>query len=378
MQIGERPEVFRGKLETFLPSRSLSLSASRLMGRGGNLQARLSRGSGNVSGLRPISPFLEPIRLVGRVPGVRRLFPSNMALLKRLFDEAVACRLPEDVSSLIGMPGACLRSFEQPMVKQRVFHAVDGHPAALNCLLRKYYGPAARREFVPDAQVERIVAELALADVVLAPSDVVGRQMVSEGVAAGRIRVVPYGVNFGLFTPGRSATVNKRPQLLYVGQISYRKGIPFLLDAVRGQNVSLLMVGPLVAPELIENLPANVEYRGAVGHGELPNHFAASDALVAPSIEDAFALVVAEALGAGVPVVTTSSTGAASLLTVPHDGQVVVPADAAALRTAILRLTPLHPDDREDRANRHRAQGSGLGSWSDYASAVAHAIGEEA
>jgi glycosyltransferase involved in cell wall biosynthesis len=378
IQLGRRPEAFRGELETFLPSRSLSLAATRLAGRSGKLGGRLSRGSENVAGLRPISPLLEPIRLVGRVPGVRRLFPANMALLKRLFDEAVARRLREDVSSLIGMPGGCLRSFEQSSVKQRVFHAVDGHPAALNGLLEMHYGRAAQREYVPAVQVERIVRELALADIVLAPSDVVKAQMVAEGVSADRVRVVPYGVNFGLFAPGRSVRANDRPHLLYVGQISYRKGIPFLLEAVRGQNVSLLMIGPVVAPELLENLPTNVEYRGAVGHDELPRYFAKSDALVVPSIEDAFALVIAEALGAGVPVVTTSATGASSLLVNVEDGAIVLPGDVNALRTALSGLTPLGPGDREERARRHRGQGSGLTSWSGYASAVALAIGEAA
>lgn len=376
MQLARRPEVFQGPLATFLPSRSLSLLASRLTGSPNGLQARLSRGSGDVAGLQPISPLLEPIRLAGRMPGVRRLFPRNMAVLKRLFDKAVARRLTNDVSTLIAMPGGCLESFEQAAVKQRVFHAVDGHPSALNELLSTNYGRAARREFVPRRQVERIASELELADIVLAPSEVVRDQMLAGGVSAESLRVVPYGVNFGLFRPGGATSVNKKPQLLYVGQISYRKGIPFLLAAVRNQSVSLLMVGPVVAPELLEDLPSNVEYRGAVGHDELPRYFASSDALVVPSVEDAFALVIAEALGAGVPVVATSATGASSLIRVAEDGQVVAPADVNALRAALLSVTPLTPDERENRARRHRSSQSGLSSWSDYAAAVAKAVGE--
>lgn len=301
-----------------------------------------------------------------------------MSLVKKLFDRSVAQQLTDQVDSFIGMPGASLQSFKRPAIGQRVFHAVDGHPAVLNELLQLHYGRAARREVVATVQVERIESELELADIVLAPSEAVQRQMLSRGVPADRIFIEPYGVDFRLFSPERSTDVNVSPQLLYVGQISYRKGIPFLLDAVRGQRLSLKMVGPVVAPELLENLPANVTYEGAVGHENLPKHFAEADAFVLPSIEDAFALVVAEALGVGLPVVTTTSVGASTLITSASDGQVVAPGDVSALRNALAQVMPLTQGDRIERAERHRAPHSGVRSWEQYAAGVARAIGAAA
>jgi glycosyltransferase involved in cell wall biosynthesis len=297
-----------------------------------------------------------------------------MYFVKRLFDEAVARRIDAHASAVVGMPGACLTTFRRPIDGVRVFHAVDAHPAELNALLHGYYGVSARREMVQGAQIERIDSELELADIVLVPSNLVRRQMTRQGVPDDRVRIAPYGVNFGLFSPQAAQQVNAVPHILYVGQVSYRKGIPFLLEAARNQPFTVELIGPVVAPELLEDLPPNVRYTAAVGHGELPAAFKRSDALVLPSVEDAFALVVAEALGSGLPVVTTSSVGSSVLIQGPQDGVVVPAGDVAALRGSLVEVRPLSPEDRVERAERHRSPQGGVSSWDEYARTVAAVI----
>jgi glycosyltransferase involved in cell wall biosynthesis len=56
-----------------------------------------------------------------------------------------------------------------------------------------------------------------------------------------------------------------------------------------------------------------------------------------PSVEDGFALVVAEALACGLPVITTPNTGASDLIHPGENGEVVPIRDPQALAQAALR-----------------------------------------
>jgi len=375
VQLARHAEQFHGEVKTFLPSRVLSVSAGRVIDRSRGLETRLTRGSADLPGAEYICPSLEALRLAGRVPGLRRALPSNMDYVKKAFDRAVARKTRDGVAALVAMPGAALQSFRQANVGTRVFHAVDAHPGALNTVLTAHYGSRADREKVLAAQVERISHELELADIVMSPSVLVRDQMIDSGLSRDAIEVIPYGVNFGTFAPTSSRSVNSVPHLLYVGQISYRKGIPFLLDAVRNQPMTVELVGPVVARELLVNLPDNVRYRSAVGHDELPALFGRADALVLPSVLDAYALVVTESLGSGLPVITTHSVGSSVLIHDERDGAVVAAGEVAELRAALRDVSPQTPDERSSRASRHRSARTGVQDWDAYARAVASAIG---
>lgn len=64
--------------------------------------------------------------------------------------------------------------------------------------------------------------------------------------------------------------------------------------------------------------------------------FQTSDIFVFPSIEDGFAIVVAEALACGLPVITTRNTGASDLVQAGKNGDVVPIRDPEAIANAVL------------------------------------------
>ena len=73
--------------------------------------------------------------------------------------------------------------------------------------------------------------------------------------------------------------------------------------------------------------------------GDMPAALAAADILVLPSFYDPASKVVAEALHAGVPVITTRTNGACDLLEGSPAGRILDhPDDAAALAAAMLDL----------------------------------------
>ena len=75
-------------------------------------------------------------------------------------------------------------------------------------------------------------------------------------------------------------------------------------------------------------------YLDFAGHVRL---YQTSDLMLFPSVEDGFALVVAEALACGLPVITTPNTGASDLIRPGENGEIVPIRDPQALAQAALK-----------------------------------------
>ena len=93
---------------------------------------------------------------------------------------------------------------------------------------------------------------------------------------------------------------------------------------------------------------------------------AAADALVFLTWHDAFGWVTLEAMGCGLPVVTTPYAGSAELITDRETGFIVDPADADAITDALRDLL----DDglrRTDRMRRRRSVAAGIDEPSYFA-----------
>lgn len=333
----------------------------------------------------PEDLVVGPVSEILRIGGARFRTPLTAwvgAFLWRVaFDHACAGIPLPDSDVLIGLPGSSLRTFMRHADRFLVVHEVDAHPRAHNEALLAVYGPrTAAAELYPRPLVERIEAELALADVVLTPSRLVTGQMTDHGVPAGKVVTVPFGV--GTWRggaahrgePGR----RRRPRIVCVAQISLRKGIPFLLRAVRGLDVDLVIVGNVFDRRIVAAAPGNVTLLGALPPAELAREYARADAFVLPTIEDAFGLVVTEAVSSGLPVITTSAAGAAEVLTEPTGAgepvhRVVPPGDVAALREALRSVPPLTGERRAEIAASVRRSAPD-GSWPAYAGAVYGAL----
>jgi glycosyltransferase involved in cell wall biosynthesis len=373
----------RGSLVGFTPSRRPARVALRLVraARGGRAPRGLTRAArsplASVPGMRETSPLIEVIRTIGKSSAtVRRRLPTFDAL-KVPFDRAVSRRLPADAAVVIGFPGACESTFRRsPTRALKVLYEVDAHPRAHNEILLDHFAPSqVAAELLSPQTVERIEREIALADRILVPSALVRDQFLHRGVPTQKVLVQPYGVDLGVFRPAAARGAGS-VRLLYVGAIGHRKGIPFLLDAMRAlPDHSLDLYGPVIDAELLDALPSNARWHGVVEHDTLAAAQAEHDVFVFPSVEDAFPLAVTEALAAGLPVITTTGVGALESATAV-DLVRVPPGDPVALVAAVRERGPLADVDRRARSERVR-QANGLVDWSDYAERVIAVIEAE-
>jgi glycosyltransferase involved in cell wall biosynthesis len=321
--------------------------------------------------------------------GARRLLGSrNPALsaqlmywVKARFDAAVARRVQRSRPQvLVGMYAASLESFKAVHRHggMTVLNFVNSHPAEHNRYLMQLAGlRAPHHELIPDWVSRRVEEELELADLVLVPSRFVTEQLIAHGVPAEKLATLPYGVDLSAFLSRKQdAQEKERLECLYVGQISYRKGIPVLLDAARRCRdlpVHFRLIGPIVSADVLVGLPDNVAYEGPSFPGGVADLMRQADIFVLPTVEDACALVVLEAMSTALPVVTTTNNGSGELIEDGQDGLIVPSGDAAALADAIRRLAE-QPELRALLGDAAHAKVQSTHSWESYGESVLDAI----
>jgi glycosyltransferase involved in cell wall biosynthesis len=187
---------------------------------------------------------------------------------------------------------------------------------------------------------------------------------VARGADRHRVHVLPQGADLGLFgphvAPWRPPGLAPEAVLaVYAGAHGAANGLGALLDAaalLRGSRLILLLAGEgackaaLVARAAAEDLP--VRFLDPLPKPRLAALLAGADigllclAPVAAFAEMTAPNKLAEALAAGLPVVTNVPGRAARLLAEGGCGRAVAPGDAAALAAALRQLA----DDPPQRA----------------------------
>lgn len=195
---------------------------------------------------------------------------------------------------------------------------------------------------------ERMLAEYDCTDYIVVPSEYVRRSFLSRGVAARKVFTVPLGADLTLFRPQEKKDDVFR--VIFVGGITLRKGIPYLLNAVAQMKLpkfELVLVGsyePEMRP-ILAKYEAYFENAGRVRQGKLPEFYSQGSLFVLPSVEDGFGMVVVEAMACGLPVLCTDHTGAADIIRDGVDGFVVPARNVEALKEKIIYLYE-HEDER--------------------------------
>ncbi len=210
----------------------------------------------------------------------------------------------------------------------------------------------------------------ALADAITVPSTVAKRSFVAMGIAQEKVHVIPYGVRLDHFTPTEAPPPN-RFEVLFAGQVSLRKGLPYLLQAfarLRHPHKRLTIAGAVQDDirNLLATLPTeNVVFIGSLPQQELAKKMSASHLLVLPSIEEGLALVQGQAMACGCPVLATTATGAEDLFTDGEQGFIVPDRDLDALSE---RMQQIADDPALQRKLSEAAllRVKNLGGWDQY------------
>lgn len=173
----------------------------------------------------------------------------------------------------------------------------------------------------------------------------------SEHLAPHREKctVVPLSVDLDEYGPYEGPAFDlptdpDRPTLLFVGRLSYYKGLKHLVDAMTEVEADLLVAGDGERRAALERrvrergVDGTVSFLGRVSDEKLAYCYDVADLFVLPSVapSEAFAVVQLEAMAHGTPVVNTDlPTGVPWVSLDGETGLTVPPADAGALADAI-------------------------------------------
>lgn len=134
--------------------------------------------------------------------------------------------------------------------------------------------------------------------------------------------------------------------ILYVGQLTARKGLKTLLDAFKKINIddsgiALLIVGEGGQKQKYidycsSNDIDNVYFLGYKAIDELPKYYSIADVFILPSLSEVWGLVINEAMACSLPIITTNYVGASEDLVLNgQNGYIVNSNDSEDLYTKI-------------------------------------------
>jgi glycosyltransferase involved in cell wall biosynthesis len=340
---------------------------------------------GGAGTVRPDVDGFLPVFVLDRYEGfddVRRVPDCTREELERWVDanaEAVRGLLPADLvyvnHVLLGGPVgvASGASFAVKAHGSELEYAMRGRPdlGAWGAEALK----AARATFVGSAHIRDVVAEVCgpvprvhevppgvdvelwrpeKGEVALAALlDEAGRDAPNLGNAQERLPDDGNAARLRSFLGGQA------PTIVYFGKLIEQKGVHVLLDALRGVDARVVVVGFGPERSALESQAAangvRALFTGPLEHRHLRHLLALADACVVPSVfPEAFGMVAAEAAAAGCPPIVSRHSGLAEVAAEleaelsPALGALVAfpTGDAHALHGCLMRLLALPASDR--------------------------------
>jgi glycosyltransferase involved in cell wall biosynthesis len=262
------------------------------------------------------------------------------------FDRAVAGVI-KGSGFIHGLPRQCRDTFARAReigLTTVVNHASGPLAQQRALLLPEYERAGLDMESVsplPESLQQRLADEMQLADFHCVASTVVRDQLVADGVPADRIWIVPYGADQQLF-PKRPDVPAGPFRIGFAGRQSLRKGVHYLLKALEqtdSEGWELHCFGMQFA-ETREDFrsyrgKAHVRQRGSLSQAAFSEALGDLHVLVLPSVEEAFGLVVVQALQRGVPCIVSDRVGAKDLIREGETGSEVPFGETGPLMAAL-------------------------------------------
>ena len=155
-----------------------------------------------------------------------------------------------------------------------------------------------------------------------------------------RIRVVPNYVQMDVFAP-QDLPKSGKPKVVFVGRLSEEKNLDLLIEAMRGMDAQLLIVGDgYLRAEVrawVGSSGADVRLMGSIPNHQLPALLNEADVFVLPSKYEGHPKALLEAMACGLAVVGARVSGIREIIRDGENG-LLCEQDAESIRAAITRL----------------------------------------
>lgn len=188
-------------------------------------------------------------------------------------------------------------------------------------------------------------------DAVIAPSSYYYKRTVAYGYDESYIYKVMHGIYAEKFINFRSKIDLKKKDvlnILFVGRVYETKGLYYLVEALGKCNIPqgyhLNVVGPITdvkykkrVDELVKKygITGNISFVGPVSPDMVREYMAASDLMIAPSLDEGFGLSIVEAIFMHIPVIAAKVGGIVDIITDRKEGLLFEAKDISGLVNCI-------------------------------------------
>ncbi|MFY9264996.1 MAG: glycosyltransferase family 4 protein [Solirubrobacterales bacterium] len=219
--------------------------------------------------------------------------------------------------------------------------------------------------------IQKLDREIELADRVLGLSSFHVDTFVASGVPRDKLVIAPLGVDLELFRPQDAAVRDGVFRVVFVGQITQRKGISYLIDAFELANIpnsELVFIGRVVGSDGVWAKTPRLRHIPHLPRHALPAVYADASVFVMPSLVEGFCLTAVEALACGVPSIVTPNTFGDEVVRDGVEGWNVPIRNAEAIADKLCRLAE-DSDLRTSMASAARLRAEAF-SWDAFGEKV--------
>jgi glycosyltransferase involved in cell wall biosynthesis len=270
-------------------------------------------------------PFLEILKVLS-LKIFNRHLPTM--LYARFFTKLASFFITNDTDVIISFAGYSKEIFSDKKNFKKIKILDRGSTHTLANIKLKTQAANYHKTFYqshPKKFVDREIIEYKMADYIMVPSSFVKKTFTNNHVPDDKLFLNPYAFSTTKF-PKKSDKVNRELNtILFVGQLSPRKGIKVLVDAfnllkLKLPEAKLWLVGAINGIDEAIIKKQGIEYFGVLKKDALKHKFESASVFCLPSFEEGLALVLTEAKYFKLPIVATKNTGVEDLFKENEDG----------------------------------------------------------
>lgn len=353
---------------------------------------RITRELGRRAWVAPAGSFLYsyPWREIFRTALVKTGFSSRLGLgsqgpvawVYKSLDQQVAQHHLDKLNAIYAYEDVAATTFQ--VAKERGILCLYDLSTPFYLMKREIYAqesenfpklaPFLQTSDEPSWKIKRKEQEVQLADHIFVASSLTKRSLLDVGIPSERISVIPYGAPIEYFHP--QPRLDSGFRVLFVGRVSPRKGVHYLLQAWQALNLSdaeLLLVGVNEFPSgWLTQYQDSFRHVPSLPHTALNQYYSSANVLVFPSLVEGFGLVLLEAMACGIPVITTPNTAGPDILTDGVEGFIVPIRNVEALQEK-LEWCYRHPQELAEMGKAARRKAEQL-TWELYRQRLANQV----
>ena len=224
---------------------------------------------------------------------------------------------------------------------------------------------------IHDWFIQRELEEYKNSNFILLPSNFVEKTFKDKGYK--NTKVINFGSWYKQFYPIEKKIKKNSFDIVFVGQISIRKGLHYLFEAfnhIKSNQINLHIIGSKTLDsnflkKLINKIKReNVYFYGHKSHNEINKIINNSNLFIMPSIEEGMAISIMQAISSGCPVLITENTGAKEFVEKNKCGVVIKYNDLKNIGEYIMDLVENRTQLKLFKENA--IQTKGIHTWSKY------------